>query len=341
MRILYIGQYSEGTTSKMRADTINRLLQPKVFDIVDTNIPFFETPHLWRTFGFRFKKGPLIEKINSFILLKLNHSTTILNYDLIWVDKGIFLNRKVVDLLKEKSNKLVHFTPDMAFYENKSTLFNESISLYDFLITTKSEEREFYLKRIGANKLIITTQGFDSSIHCKVTKFKDKKDALSFVGLCESHREQVIQKLIERGIKVLLAGKGWKNFVRRNKRNPHLEYFGEGLFSNDYASFISSTKLGLGLMSKRFPELHTTRTFEIPACGTALLTERNLETTKFFADDEVIFYNDLDDMIDKINYFLEHPRELESLSKKGKKKVITDKYDYESILGDILKSVMA
>ncbi len=341
MRILYIGQYSEGTTSKMRADTINRILMPEVFEVVDTNIPFFDTFHLWRTLGFRFKKGPLIKNINSYVLsiFKLNKNKSI--YDLIWVDKGVFLKPEVISALKNRTVKLVHFTPDMAFYENRSSLFFNSIPFYDFLITTKSKERELYLNRIEANKIIMTTQGFDSKIHYNMIEFKDRQNAVSFVGLWESYREQVIQNLINKNIKVLLAGKGWKGFVKRNKHNPYLEFYGDGLFSQEYAKFISFTKLSLGLMSKRFPELHTTRTFEIPACGTALISERNSETSKFFNDDEVVFYNDIDDMISKIVYYFKYPNELESLSKRGHNKVITEKYDYESILKKVLNRIMS
>ncbi|MCG2462608.1 glycosyltransferase [Flavobacteriaceae bacterium F89] len=337
MKLLYIGQHTDGTTSRMRADQLGEILNAQTFDVIDTHVPFFKTQKLFRSLGFRYKMGPLVWNINSYVQQKLST----INYDLIWVDKGIFLDRKNTERLRKQTKRLVHFTPDMAFFENKSSLFNRSISLYDFLITTKSEERELYLKHIESDKLIMTTQGFDGKIHCNVTEFKDKRDAVSFVGLWESYRELVIQNLINKKIKVLLAGKGWHDFVKKNKRNPYLEYFGDGLFSHDYARFISSTKLSLGLMSKRFPELHTTRTFEIPACGTALLTERNTETSEFFTEDEVIFFNDIDDMICKIDYFLSHPNELENLSNRGLNKVIKDKYDYESILGDILRLVMA
>lgn len=337
MKLLYIGQHTEGTTSRMRADQLGKILNAQNFDVIDTHIPFFKTSKLFRSFGFRYKMGPLVWNINHYVLQELRTK----DYDLIWVDKGIFLNRGITEKLRKQTNRLVHFTPDMAFYENKSTLFTSSIPLYDFLITTKSKEREFYLSYIEPSKLIMTTQGFDSEIHSNVTEFKDKQDAVSFVGLRELYREQVIQNLINNDIKVLLAGKGWHNFVKKNKRNPYLEFHGDGLFSNEYAKFISSTKLSLGLLSKRFPELHTTRTFEIPACGTALITERNSETGKFFKENEVIFYNDIDDVIVKIIYFLGHPKELEGLSKSGQKKVIIDKYDYESILEDILNKVMA
>ena len=48
------------------------------------------------------------------------------------------------------------------------------------------------------------------------------------------------------------------------------------------AGELGANAVGLGLLSKRFPERHTTRTFEIPACGALLATERTADTTRFF-----------------------------------------------------------
>src|SRR5690606_33570838 len=100
------------------------------------------------------------------------------------------------------------------------------------------------------------------------------------------------------------------------------------------------SKFGLGLYSKRFPELHTTRTFEIPACGTALLTERNSEINSFFSKENAILYSDIPEMIDKIKYFLAHPESLERVTLNGYNRVHKDGYDYNSILKGILNRVM-
>lgn len=42
-----------------------------------------------------------------------------------------------------------------------------------------------------------------------------------------------------------------------------------------------------GALSRRFPERHTTRTFEIPACGTVLITEWNEEISVFLGEKSV------------------------------------------------------
>jgi spore maturation protein CgeB len=91
----------------------------------------------------------------------------------------------------------------------------------------------------------------------------------------------------------------------------------------------------LGLVSKRFPELHTTRTFEIPACGTALLTEYNRETADFYKDDEVIFFRNTSELIDNIRFYFNHPEKLQVLTNKGLLKVRSGGYDYKTQLTEI------
>ena len=97
----------------------------------------------------------------------------------------------------------------------------------------------------------------------------------------------------------------------------NLKFLGEGLFNDAYAKAISSAHLSLGLVSKRFPELHTTRTFEIPACGSVLVTERNTETSQFFNEDEVLFFSNEAEMVDKISKLLLDDEALQQISQKG------------------------
>jgi spore maturation protein CgeB len=336
MNVLYIGQYSEGTTSRMRATQIEQILKPFVFDVIDTNIPFFDSNKLFRSFGFRFKKGPLISKINTYIKRQFKN----IEYDLIWVDKGIYMQYHTMNFLKSKTKKIVHFTPDMAFYGNSSTLFETSLPFYDFSITTKTVEEKEYLKFLPQEKLLITTQGFSKTIHKPYHKFEDKEDAVVFIGLAEPHRFEVAEALLTSGIVLYLVGKKWDSFVERHKHFDNLKFLGDAIYDEAYSKLISSSKFALGLLSKNFPELHTTRTFEIPACGTALLTEKNIELDSFYSSDEVVFYKDNNDLIDRIKFYISHPSELKTLTDNGRNKVSTNGYDYESILKSLLETIL-
>ncbi len=336
MKVLYVGQYSHGTTSKMRADKISAIVRAEIFDVIDIHIPFYNTNKLWRSLGFRYKKGPLIGNVNRYVLSKFKK----IKYDLIWVDKGIFLKEKVIKMFRNHATKMVHFTPDPAFTYHKSALFNSSLPYYDFLITTKSYELDFYNKHVSPSKVIYTTQGFDKEIHKKSENDFKAKKSLVFIGHHEKERESVIRKLLENNIPVTLAGIKWENFANAHKTNSNLNYLGKGVYGDDYVRQLQNARIGWGAISKWIPELHTTRTFEIPACGTALLTERNKETTSFFNEGEVIFYDNETDLIKKINIFLNDEEALELISAKGYEKVHQAGYDYEAILKNVLKTVM-
>ena len=338
MNIIYIGQYTEGTTSKMRADQLKSILNSDTFNVIDTHIPFHHTNRFWRSFGFRYKKGILIRNINNYIsteLIKIGQK----KIDLIWVDKAVFITKNTTEILRRLTSKLVHFTPDPAFTFHISNHFTNSVFLYDFVITTKHYEIELYKKHIQGNKIIYATQGFNKKLHKPLTTFKDKKSGVLFIGHYEKERGEIISKLLNNNINVSLAGIKWEKFANRNNEFKNLTFLGNGVYGNDYSKAISQYQFSWGALSKWIPELHTTRTFEIPACGTALITERNKETSSFFNEDEAIFYDTVDEMIEKIKYFQNHPDKLEQLTIKGTKRVNKDGRDYESILRQVLLEI--
>ena len=336
MKVLYIGQYTNGTTSKMRADTLRSILQSQIFKIIDTHVPFYNTQRFWRSFGFRYKRGSLINNINKYIVAALKDET----YDLIWVDKAVFITPKTTALMRSRASKLVHFTPDPAFTFHKSKLFLKSLPYYDFLVTTKSYELEHYYKYIKTEKVLYATQGFDAKLHKPSKHPFSKKEGFVFIGHYEDQRGEVLEKLLQNDIKITLAGIKWHQFAKKHQNNPNLIYLGDGVYGEDYVKTLQNAKMAWGALSKWVPELHTTRTFEIPACGTALVTERNLETQSFFKDDEAIFYTNENDLIEKITFFMNNDKPLEVLTKKGASRAVTSVYDYNAILNAILKTIL-
>jgi len=299
--------------------------------------------------GFRYKRGPLIKKLNAYIIKQvnqlLNASTPKIQtinpkpYKLIWIDKAIFITPRTTRYLKSLTSKLVHFTPDPAFTFHKSKLFRQSLGYYDFAITTKQYELDYFRRFLPIDRLIYATQGFDKKLHLPSIKFEDKNKGVLFIGHYEKERELVVEMLLNNNIDVSIAGIKWEKFAKQHAQNKYFTYFGKGIYGQDYVKALSNYYFSWGSVSKWIPELHTTRTFEIPACGTALITERNSEITAFFNDDEAIFYDSLDELIEKINYYQNHPQELEQLTQKGTERVHRDGRDYESILRKVLYEI--
>lgn len=334
-RVLYIGINTYGSTSAMRANKMKEILNGWEMDIIDTDIPYNTGNHILKSLAFRYKIGPLIKRINNYILAHLRKE----HYDLIWVDKAIFITPKTTKMLRERANVLVHYTPDPAFTYHQSKIFYESMPLYDFMITTKTYEVADYIRIMNdKEKVLYVTQGFDKKVHRPLTPMVEKR-GVAFIGRHEIERETPILILIKAGIDVYLAGGKWRNFAIKHNC-PNLHYLGDNLNGDDYVKALSSCLFALGAVSKWIPEKHTTRTFEIPACKTALLTERNEEIEEFYTDSEVIYYKDTEDILSKVQYYLSHKSELYELIENGYSRVQSGGFDFESIMKSLLKKVL-
>jgi spore maturation protein CgeB len=318
----------------MRGEFLKELIHPAKFDVVDINAPIRKTFPLFVSLGWRFKVGPLISAINNYLKESIKGND---RYDLVWIDKGVFIDPAILKKLKRKDNILVHFTPDTAFLHNRSRLFYEALPVYDYCVTTKSFEIGIYQKH-GVRNLFFCTQGFDPGIHHGYHEFR-QKEGIAFIGKHDSWREEIIERLLEENLEIKLAGADWTHFAKKNKQRNNLKYYGEGLFGEDYAKIISGSLIGLGLLVKKFPEKHTTRSFEIPACGTALATERNEETESYYKNDEVIFFSGLPELTEKVKMAIADPVSLEGLSRRGHQAVVSGGYDYKSILHSLLEQM--
>ena len=337
MRAIYIGILTDGTTSRMRADVLEGLLPAFEWDLIDTYEGFRSAGRLSRSVSFRYKTGPLVDEINR----KISNRTRDGKYDLVWVDKGIYLQPATVAHIRDRARRLVHFTPDSAFHANRSRHFFKSAAQYDLLVTTKSFELENYYRIADKDQVMLTTQAYNARLHRPPAHPVVKKPVAAFIGLCEPDRENCLVALLAADVPVRLGGKGWSRFIRCHASNSRLHYLGEEIFGNYYVEEYASASIGLGLLSKRFPELHTTRTFEIPACGTLLATERTPDTVSFFDEDEALFFDNYAELAQQISGLLSDPKKIEAISRKGHQRVLADGRDYASVLSGVLQRLAA
>jgi spore maturation protein CgeB len=191
-------------------------------------------------------------------------------------------------------------------------------------------------KEAGGRKVIYCTQGYDRSIHHPYHTFNEKDKDVSFVGHYETYRGKVVKCLLDAGIHVHIVGFKWKRFCNKYKAYSNLHFHGDVILGEEYAKFISSSYISLGLVSKWIAELHTTRTMEIPACGTLLVTELNNETIELFEKDEAVFFEDIDELTQKVSSLLKNKCAIEEYIIKANKRLAISKYDYESIVFEIL-----
>lgn len=334
-RCLYLGIRTPGTTSRLRSDALARALPQSDWSIIDTDVPFGSALRIWRSLAFRLRLGPAVTAMNHYVLDRLPAAPV----DLIWVDKGVCLWPSTIARLRELSKWMIYYTPDTSFLHNQSRFFNRSLSLYDRVVTTKSLELAEFQRRMPAEKLLLMTQTYDRQLHFPRVPFEKKRREAVLVGLCEPAREVCVAKLLEAGVPVRIGGRGWEGFLRRHQRNVNLFFEGDAVFGEHYADVLSRASIGLGLVTQRFAELHTTRSFEIPACGTALATEDNSEIRRVYGDGDVVFFRDFSELTQKCVDLLKNPVALRELTDRGLQCVRQSGCHNDGLVAHVLSSL--
>ncbi len=336
MNVLVVSPVFNGSTSLMRLDSMRELLPRDTnIEVIDTQKLIDKGSRLCRIMAYRYKSGPLVKSINSFIS-KYSFKK---NYGLIWVEKGVLLKPNTIKLLKDKTTLLVHYTPDPAFSFHKSKKFYNSLKYYDKVITTKSFELENYYRYKNKNSVMLVTQAYSHEMHRSFNEFRKRKNAVVFIGHFEKSRGEVLQHLLDNNIVISLSGRGWNEFVRQNKKIKHFTFLGEKTYGTAYTQTLNEYKYSIGFLSEWIPELHTTRTFEIPACGCLLLTPENEEIRGFYDDSDVVFYDSKNQLLDKLIYFFENENEAYILALNGLNKTINGPYSHYMIMQNILRNM--
>jgi hypothetical protein len=117
---------------------------------------------------------------------------------------------------------------------------------------------------------------------------------------------------------------------------------GGEVYADDYARALTGAKIGLGLLRKVCPDQHTTRTFEIPACGSMLLADRTSEHRELFDEGrEAEFFASTEELVDKAKFYCGDESARLRVAGAGVGRCVKSKYAYiyrlASVLGELAR----
>jgi spore maturation protein CgeB len=168
-------------------------------------------------------------------------------------------------------------------------------------------------------------EGANPEIHkpCNIEKTID----VLFVGQCYGNRAEVISELVKRGITVEAYGHGWPN--------GHLSV-------SDMVNLYSRSRINLGfagVSGHKDTYCLKGRDFEIPMSGGLYLTEEHPELAHAFTPgEEILTYSGIDDLADKIKYYLAHPAEAERIRTNGHARALRE-HTWEMRFEKIFRSI--
>jgi len=325
-QVFYVGGLQKGATGRERALAMQELgLDVLTFD---TDPYYRHSTRVLSALTWRTAWGPLVWRLNQ----KLQQAALAQEYDLVWISKGVWIYRETIELLKKKGKAIViHYTPDSAIFinANRTRHFMRCIPYYDAHVTSKTWEVPAYLEN-GAQKVVCIPQGVNTDLFKPFAMDAQRESKLCsdvcFVGRFEQHYAEAIQTVSALRVDLAVWGDQW---WERRRRLPWLNGIvrGPGIYHADYVEVLASAKIGLGLLSKVVGDTATTRTIEIPACGTFLLAERTDEHQSFFKEGvEAEFFGSKEEMVDKIQYYLSHEIARNRIAAAGSRAVVDKGY---------------
>ena len=154
---------------------------------------------------------------------------------------------------------------------------------------------------------------------------------VTFVGHYEPDgRENYLRALVGAGLKVKLYG---DSYWTRQVLGDLYDFFApivpaEG---EDYAKALCGAKVCLAFLSKLNRDTYTSRCFEIPACGRAMLAERTDDLLKMFKEDEeACFFSSKEELVNKAKWLVENQDIREKIAQAGLRRVWADGHDVRS-----------
>lgn len=331
MRILYTGPLAPGETCEMRRQALERLGHETI--PVDY-LPFMRRgPRLARRLQWHLRVGPMIVRYNREILARLRERP-----DALWVDKGMFVHPAVLrEARRIGVRHIVHYSPDnYLLRQNASRHFWRALPLYDLVVTTKRHNVDALRSR-SARKVFLSGNAYDPPTHRPLhpdALARPFRCDVSFVGRFEPDREWLLEDLGGLGIELSIRGGGWQRArsgcVRAAVRQ------GPAL-ADDYARAIAGARINLGLVSRLAADEITQRSIEIPACGGFMIAERTAEHLAHFTEgEEAVFFAGLDELRDKVRFYLTHERERRRIAAAGRDRCLRSGYSYDERLRTIV-----
>lgn len=253
------------------------------------------------------------------------------SFDIIWIDKGIFIHPNTLKVVKDllPNAKIVEYSPDnMVERHNQTRNFLECLPLIDYFVTTKSYNVDD-LKKMGCKEVIFVNNAYEDTFHHPYDLTKEEKERLGgkigFIGMWEKERYESILYLAEHGISVRVWGGG--EWLKYKRQNPNMIIEEEGLFSEDYNKALSAFDISLCFLRKMNYDLQTTRTMEIPACGSLLMAEDTIEHRKLFENGkEAVFFKSNEDLLSACKYYLTHEDERKAIAEAGRRRCVKSGY---------------
>lgn len=252
------------------------------------------------------------------------------NPDFIFFVKAETIYSKIIKKLKKNNYFMFNFYPDNPFVfwngnSNKEVL--SSLIYYDCFLSW-SKLLMPVLGFAGAKDVYYFPFAYDKDIfekNLKLTKqdINKYKSDVCFAGTWESEREEWLTKLMQKmpNLNLVIYGNLWE---QKLYKNSILRKFlkNKAVYKDELIKIFKTSKIVLNFIRKQNRTSHNMRTFEVPATGSFLLTQRTKEQAEelFKEGKSIECFGSVNELISKIEFYLKNDDLRRVVAANGKKR---------------------
>ena len=265
--------------------------------------------------------GPFISRTNRH-LLKLVKDV---NPDLVFIYRGTHIKAKTVNTIKDNGAIVFSYHNDDPFCGIPSVRYMrnyiKSAYICDYNFVYRQKNIEDFAK-IGISNVKVLRSYYIKSNNFHIER--KKKYDIIFAGHFENDgRDKYIKALIDAKLNVIVFGdEMWKDSPLYEEIKFVLKGAKRG---KEYNNLLNDAKIALVFLSKTNSDTYTRRCFEIPATKTLMLSEYTDDLNSMFkADKEAVYFNSIEDLVNKCKYLLSNPTKISDIGNAGYERLLND-----------------
>ncbi|WP_022662897.1 CgeB family protein [Paucidesulfovibrio longus] len=237
------------------------------------------------------------------------------------------LTRQVLKRLRND-----HVVTAMWFVEDFRlfTYWKTFAPLYDVFAVIQKDQIFDELKAIGQENVLYLPLAAQPDFHrpLELSSVERRKwgSDVSFMGAGYPNRRLAFRELL--GFDFKIWGSDWDG---DHVLAPYLQMGGARVSSEECVRIFNATKINLNLHSSVHVEQLVSRgdfvnprTFEVAGCGAFQLVDERSLLPESFRDDEMATFTSLEDLKEKIAYYLSRPEEREATAQRGRERVLAE-----------------
>lgn len=237
------------------------------------------------------------------------------------------LTRSLLLRLKKQSiPSAMWFVEDFRLF----TYWRSFAPLYDCFAVIQKEPFIEALEKIGVTNYLYLPLACLPSFHrprqLNVVEERRYGSDVSFMGAGYPNRRKAFRELI--GYDFKIWGTEWEG---DSYLAPLVQEGGRRVDSEEVVKIFNASKINLNLHSSIYDQevvskgdFVNPRTFEIAGCEAFQLVDRRTLLPELFAEDELVCFTSLEDLKEKLDYYLVREEERIEIAVKGRKRVLKE-----------------